>query len=313
MSFLIAFAFALALTPLAAWVGHATGLVDRPGDPLKIHGTAIPVLGGVAVVGAALAALAIVGEAPPASAVAAAGLLLVGGVVDDVRPLPPAALLLLQAAAGGVLVFAFELEPLTALGVCVLALACTNAVNIVDGQDGLAGGLAAIAAVALAVLLDAAPAALGLALAGALGAFLLWNRPPARIFLGNGGAYAVGALLAVLAATVVEEQGARGIALAALCLGVFLFDLAFTVLRRAGSGALAAGDRLHSYDLLSMALGGRGRSTLVFWGLGALAGALALWVDTMPSGAAAATTAAAAGAAAVGGYRLWSRRPSSSP
>jgi UDP-GlcNAc:undecaprenyl-phosphate GlcNAc-1-phosphate transferase len=311
MPFLAALAIGLVLTPAARRLGHATGLVDRPGHPLKIHARPVPVLGGLAVVAATLVALAIAGDLPPVAVVAAAALALAGGTVDDLRPLRPAGQLLLQAVAAGILVAGFEPGVLGALGLLVLVLACTNAVNVVDGQDALAGGLAAIAATGLALAL-AGPsperAAIGFALAGALCAFLAWNRPPARVFLGNGGAYAVGALLAALAAMVVEEDGARGLATALLCLGVFLFDLAFTVVRRLGSAALATGDRLHSYDLLSAAAGGRGRSTLAFWAAGALAVALALGADATGGAGAVASLAAALTLAGACGHLLWSRR-----
>jgi UDP-GlcNAc:undecaprenyl-phosphate GlcNAc-1-phosphate transferase len=311
MSFLIALALALLLTPLARRVGIAAGLVDRPGHPLKIHAEPVPVLGGVAVTGATFAALALAGHWPATAVAAAAALLVAGGLIDDARQLPPAALVLLQVAAAAVLVSgAFEIGAAGALGLFVLVFACTNAVNLIDGQDGLAGGLGAIGALGLAALLagDSSPdAALGLALAGALAGFLAWNLPPARIFLGNGGAYAAGAILAVLAAMVVDADGARGIVPALLCLGVFLFDLAFTVARRIGSGALASGDRLHSYDLLSVEFGSRGKATLAFCGAEVLAVGLALIADGMPPAAAVVTAVTAASAAALWGWRLWSR------
>ena len=311
MSFLIALALALLLTPVARRAGIAVGLVDRPGDPLKIHAEPVPVLGGVAVTGAAFAALALAGHWPATAVAVAAALLVAGGLLDDARPLQPAAQLLLQVAAAAILLSgAFEIGAAGALGLFVLVFACTNAVNLIDGQDGLAGGLGVISALGLAALLAGTSppdAALGLALAGALAGFLAWNRPPARIFLGNGGAYAVGAILAVLAAMVVEADGPRGIVPALLCLGVFLFDLGFTVARRIGSDALASGDRLHSYDLLSVELGSRSKATLAFCGAEALAVGLALIADAMPPAAAVVAAVAAASAAALWGRRLWSR------
>jgi UDP-GlcNAc:undecaprenyl-phosphate GlcNAc-1-phosphate transferase len=317
MPYLIALALGLALTPVARRVGQAAGLVDRPGDPLKIHREPVPVLGGVAVAAAVFAALGILGQLPGASVAIAAGVMLAGGVLDDVRSLPTAAHVGLQLAAAALLIAGpFEADALGAAALVAAVVACTNAVNLVDGQDGLAGGLAAIAAVALALLLLDAPTserALGFALSGALSGFVVWNRPPARIFLGNGGAYAVGALLAVLAAMVVDHEGPRGVLPAILCLGVFLFDFAFTVARRARAGRLAAGDRDHSYDLLSLELGSRERATLAFWGAGALAAGAALLVDALPVAPAAVATAALAVGAGVWGRGLWSRRDDARP
>jgi UDP-GlcNAc:undecaprenyl-phosphate GlcNAc-1-phosphate transferase len=311
LSFLIAFALALALTPMARRLGLRVGLVDDPaGDVLKIHRRPVPVLGGLAVAVAAFAALAVSGERPSSTLVAAVGIALTAGLVDHVRRLPPIAQATSQVAAGAVLVSGgLDLGGLGALGpVVVIALvaAGANSVNFVDGQDGLAGGLAAIACVGLAVV-AAGSAPLGLAGAGALVAFLLWNRSPARIFLGNGGAHALGTILAVLAVVAIDARGWRGLFAAGLCLAVFAFELAFTVARRLGSGPLWAGDRLHSYDLLAGELGSRGRATVMFWALGALTAGLGTAAIRLPTSVAGATAAAVAVGATVGGHRLWSR------
>ena len=88
------------------------------------------------------------------------------------------------------------------------------------------------------------------------------------MFLGNGGAYGLGALLTVLAAQATNGHGWHGLLAAALCLGVFAFELTFTVVRRLlGSQRLATGDRRHSYDLLGRSRGNRDRSTLALWTL----------------------------------------------
>ena len=85
----------------------------------------------------------------------------------------------------------------------VLAIVATaNAVNLTDGMDGLAGGLATIAVAALVLLLPGAPAgekAVAMSLCGALVAFLLFNRYPARVFMGDSGSLAIGFALAAMA------------------------------------------------------------------------------------------------------------------
>jgi UDP-GlcNAc:undecaprenyl-phosphate/decaprenyl-phosphate GlcNAc-1-phosphate transferase len=318
MSFLIAFALGLVLTPLAERLGRATGMTDRPAeDGLKLHDQPVPVLGGVAVVAGALGATAILGDWLPAAVVAAVLVMLGAGMLDDARPLPPWPRVVLQAGAGGILVASgLRLDPLGILGgvgVVALVVACTNAVNLVDGQDGLAAGQAAIAALGLAALAAAGgpsvEASLGLATAGALFGFLIWNRPPARIFLGNGGAYAVGALLAVLAAGVSAAQGWHGLLAAALCLGVFVFELAFTTFRRLRAGSrVSSGDRLHSYDLASHRFGSRPLSTLLFWAVGALLAGLALVVAGASLVVGVVLTVACFVAASVLSARLWTRR-----
>ncbi len=124
---------------------------------LKIHGTPVPVTGGAAVVLAVVTALALTGGSDPWIA-AAACLALGGGMVDDARPLPPWVRVVVQASAGLLLVGGgYRLEPLGVLGapgLVVATVACCNAVNMVDGQDGLAAGLGAIAALGLAAILS---------------------------------------------------------------------------------------------------------------------------------------------------------------
>ena len=164
-----------------------------------------------------------------------------------------------------------DLSPLARPGVVLLLLLMANAVNLIDGQDGLAGGLAAIAC---------AGAGRGgggqrrrpdgRGRGGRRGGRLPGLEPaPARVFLGNGGAYGLGALLTVLAAQATLEHGWHGLLAAGLCLGVFAFELTFTVVRRLlASQGLATGDRRHSYDLLARSAGNRDRSTLALWTLG---------------------------------------------
>lgn len=310
MSFLLALGFSIILTPAARRAGRALRLVDRPGA-LKIHVEPVSVLGGAAVIASTLGAFAITHHGLAAGLGVGIPLALATGIIDDARHLPPGIRVALLCVAG--LALGLELVGLEVgtLGIVALVLACSNAVNLIDGQDGLAGGLAAIAAVTLAALLAQSgrlDAGLGFALGGSLLAFLLWNRPPARIFLGNGGAYGVGTCLAALAAETVLRAGWRGLLAAGVCLSVLAWELLFTVARRLRSGKpLTGGDRAHSYDLAAESLGSRARSTVLFWGLGALAGAMALAVRVLPLAAGAAITSMTAGISAVSVVLLWSR------
>lgn len=304
MIFLVALGAGLVLTPAARRLGLATGAVDRGGDRLKIHSKPVPVLGGLAVVASTLGALWGLGPRPAVAVVGAVVLALGTGLMDDIRSLSPRTRVLLEAAAGVILVAGgLRLEPLGPFGgagVVLIVLACTNAVNLLDGQDGLAGGLAAIAALGLAALAGPGGAAgLGLALAGGLAGFLVWNRPPARIFLGDGGAYAVGIILAILAARATATGGWHGLLAAGVSLGVFAFELALTIIRRVCSrDPLSGGDRLHSYDVLARRTRNRPVVTLAFWALGGLCAGLALVMRSLPLEATmfAATAACTAGA-----------------
>lgn len=316
MPFLIAFAVALVLTPLSGALGGWVGLVDRPGDDLKIHGRAIATTGGMAVVASVAAAFLGPGAAWPAAGLAGAvAVALVAGTVDDVRPLPPAVRVAALGVSGVMGVMGIgspEVGLVAGTGIVLLVVACANAMNILDGQDGLAAGVSAVAALGLTAclwLVGDVAAPVPLALGGALTGFVAWNRPPARVYLGNGGAYAVGVLLAVPSVLLTLAGGWRGLLAAGACLAVPAFEVVFTVARRAAAGeSLAAGDRLHSYDLVSARVG-RARSTVVFVVLALLGAGFGLLITIVPLPAGIAFAVVGAGLGALWGVQLWSRRP----
>lgn len=318
MPFLVALGLALLLTPAVGRLALPLGLVDRPEDEedLKIHSRPIPLLGGMAVAASAFGALALLGGWIPAGVVWAVAVALAAGLLDDTNPLPPWARLLLQIVAGGILVAGgFRLGPPGVVGVTgavLLVVVCANSVNMVDGQDGLAGGVAAIAALGLSAVSawsgNFQTAGFSLAVGGSLVGFTVWNRPPARIFLGNGGAYAVGTLLAVGAITVTSQGGWRGLLAAGVCLGVFAFELIFTVTRRFLAGnPIVPGDRFHSFDLLAANDDDRSKITAVFWGVGLFIAGLAFLISYLPLVGGMGIAVAACGAASLAGIRLYSR------
>jgi len=254
----VAFAIALAATPLVAAGARVAGLVDRPGA-LKVHDRPIPLLGGLAVIAAWVVGATVVGPTPEGSVLLAVALVFSVGFLDDVRTVPPAARLIVQFFAGAALVWGgarFKaVSPFASLMPVVAVLVATNGVNLVDGLDGLAAGCAALTAAGLAVIASgvgsAEAASATLALAGALVGFLVWNRRPARVFLGDAGAYAIGVTLVALAAAGTREAGIRDVAAAAMCFGVFIVEPVDSVRRRLRtSSAMTAGDRDHVYDRL---------------------------------------------------------------
>jgi UDP-GlcNAc:undecaprenyl-phosphate GlcNAc-1-phosphate transferase len=289
MPFLIALGLGLVLTPLLALLGRRVGLVDRPVSDggLKIHAEARPLTGGIGVVTATLVAVALTGDGPTLLVAAPILILLAVGVVDDLVGLAPSIRLAVELGAGVLLAAGdVTLAPLGDLGPFVLVLAVpvvANAVNMMDGQDGLVGGLAAVAALGLSVVgaADGGMGSLGPACVAALMAFLVWNRPPASVFLGDGGAYAVGGLLVVLLAD--ASSSWAGLVGGIACLGIFLLELVSTVLRRIVTrSSLTSGDRSHVYDQLAERLGSRGSSTAVLVAAGVVAAAVGVLAAHVP-------------------------------
>jgi UDP-GlcNAc:undecaprenyl-phosphate GlcNAc-1-phosphate transferase len=310
MSPLVALGLGLVLTPLLARLGRRVGLLDRPSDDeLKIHAEAKPLTGGIAVVAATLVAVAVAGDGLDPLVAASIGFLLLVGVLDDARPLPPLLRLGAEFAAGGMLAaagvtFAPLGDVLGAATVVVAVPVLANAVNVTDGQDGLVASLAGVAALGLwaVAAVDGAGPPLALALAAALAAFLVWNRPPARVFLGDGGAYGVGAMLVVLAA---HASSSAGTLLGAIvCLGPFAFELGSTVLRRGFVGTMA-GDRTHLYDLLARRLRGRERTTAARAAAAVIAAGLGWLCAELPAGGGVAVLVVVTVVGALAVRALW--------
>jgi UDP-GlcNAc:undecaprenyl-phosphate/decaprenyl-phosphate GlcNAc-1-phosphate transferase len=245
-----AFLASLALTPAAAAVARRVGLVDHPG-PLKPHATPTPYLGGVGV--AAGTAIGAAVFRPWLLVPLAMALLL--GTTDDVRPLPPVVRLLAELGTGAVLAWVIPTRfggPGGFVLVMLVAVALMNGFNLVDGLDALCGTVTVLASAGFAILLGGDARAFALALAAATAAFMVFNRPPARVYLGDGGAYLIGTAMAALLAEAWAPHQTLATGIGALALVVVpAAELALAVLRRARSrSSLLLGDRDHPYDQL---------------------------------------------------------------
>jgi UDP-GlcNAc:undecaprenyl-phosphate GlcNAc-1-phosphate transferase len=247
---------ALLVTPAAMWVARRVGLVDRPG-PLKVHAQPVPYLGGLGVAAALVWGL---GATRP-SLLIPVGAALVLGLLDDATSLPPVSRFVGELAIGAALGVCLPVADNRVWGVVFAALATVflcNAVNMIDGLDGLAGGTAAVAGVGFYVVLSGDGATIAIALVAGLAAFLAFNRPPARVYLGDGGAYLVGTALAILFTFACRSNSGASFGAAALIVGYPLVELVFTVVRRGLQGrSPLEGDRDHTYDQLHA----RGTST----------------------------------------------------
>ncbi len=200
------FAIAAGTTPLARRIGLRLGIsAERSADSQA--GERVPVFGGAAIVAGIIGSLAMFGVLPGWVSFCAVTMWTVG-VIDDARELRPREKLAAQVIVAIAVVTALPRLPLSPwpaldFAMAVLWLTVTsNAFNLVDGLDGLAAGTGIVAGAALAltgiVQHDAALATVGLAVAGALGGFLVFNLHPASIFMGDAGALSIGMLLGVM-------------------------------------------------------------------------------------------------------------------
>lgn len=257
-----AFLLAAVATPLAGRLACHLGILDHPG-PLKVQSAPIPYLGGLAVF---VATCAVGGWSRPVLLVPLA-LAMALGLVDDAREVGVGTRLLCESGVG---ILAGLLRPAGLPGIlgniatAVAVVALINAINLIDGLDGLASGVSLVSALGFAALLTGEERIFALALAGGLGGFLVYNRPPARIYLGDAGAYFVGVALALLMVSAwgPERQAAKPIAALGL-VGAAVGETAVAVIRRWRAGqSVLKGDRGHLYDQLVEKGWPAGRTTL---------------------------------------------------
>lgn len=247
------FLASLVLGRISIAVGPRLGWVDVPDDHLKPHqGRPVP-LGGFGLLIGLQIGLGIAGLVDW-GLVAGTSFMWLIGLADDRIGIAPGWRLGAAAVAGALMAILHDPSPdvpavLAAMALVVLVV---NAINLLDGLDALAGSVGAVCALSLALLAGLRgydQALVGVLLAAGLIGFLAWNLPPARLFLGDNGAYVLGVALAWLVFATSPDSTAGLVATAAI--GVPLLDLGATILRRSLTRTpMFAGDREHIYDRL---------------------------------------------------------------
>jgi len=250
----IALGVALITTPLAIYVARKFNVLDTPNER-KVHTGAIPRMGGVAIYGAfVLGALALgLYTRPVATLLVAGSIVMFVGWVDDVRGISPKFKLLGQVIASLVLIrggfyVQFITNPFTdggliSLGVFTVPVTIiwltgiSNAVNLIDGLDGLSAGVSAIAALTMAIVCfvqgQVQTAALAAVLAAAAFGFLRYNFHPARTFMGDCGALFLGFVLGALAIMGLSKGATIvSIFIPFIIMGIPIFDTFFAIIRR---------------------------------------------------------------------------------
>lgn len=254
-TYLLVFASALLMTvgstPLIRRVALRLGVVDQP-SARKIHVDPMPLLGGVAIYGACIAALLLFGNRfrlnELVSILVGASLVSFLGLWDDRRSLSPLLKLAGQLLAASLLVLSgvyigtFRWEVLNIVVTLGWVVVITNAMNLLDNMDGLSGGIGAVAAIFFLLLAamneQYLVGALSAALVGACLGFLVYNFNPARIFMGDAGSLFLGFMLAAVGIKLRFPEGLEIVTwmVPVLILGLPLFDTALVIVSRLRRG-----------------------------------------------------------------------------
>jgi UDP-GlcNAc:undecaprenyl-phosphate/decaprenyl-phosphate GlcNAc-1-phosphate transferase len=299
---LVGLAVSLALTGVAIWTARWTGFFAMPARERDIHTRPIPYGGGLAMFGAfAIACLAFLRQDAGLP-----GLLILGGVtaavfaIDDRWGINAFVKLAIQAgvAVAAVELFGFKIHFLLVLpflqihdlGLLILPVTVfwivgmQNTVNLLDGVDGLAAGVVGVTAVVLLVAAagrrtdDVVP--LAATLAAVCVGFLVFNFNPARIFMGDSGAYFLGLMVALLSVTGVAKLAiVAAIAVPVLAMAIPIADTAFSIVRRHRRGvSFAHADAEHIHHLLLQAGLTQRQTCILFYCASGILGAIGLTV-----------------------------------
>jgi len=272
LAFMIAFLISFSATPIAKVISRKIGAIDVPNDDRRMHTKPLARSGGLAIIAGFMASVLflvinayfenlpiiplrqLIGIFSGALIVAAVG------IIDDIKRVDAKIKFLVQAVAAvcvvviGGMRIEYLTNPFIKLGYSRLPLyisypltilwimAITNAVNLIDGLDGLAAGTTAISCISLFIITllinkDAyfAPmvAVMALALAGSATGFLPFNFHPAKIIMGDSGAYFMGFILGTISIQgALKSYTAISISIPIIVLGLPLFDTTTAFLRR---------------------------------------------------------------------------------
>ena len=278
-AFVVSFVFSFASTPLVKRLAVKIGAVDVPKDNRRMHKVPIPRLGGLAIIfGFAVAVMCFnEGYSKQLIATLCGALIIIAmGIVDDCKNLDAKLKFAVQIIAALIVIYFGDIRikvftnpnifsdslywvlpgwfSVTVSVIWIVFI--TNAVNFIDGLDGLAAGVSAIMSVSLvfisARLGEYTIALIGISLMGGCFGFLPFNFNPAKIFIGDTGSTFLGFMLATVSIQgVFKSYAVISFAVPLLILGLPLFDAVFAMLRRilTGKSPMVA-DRGHLHHRL---------------------------------------------------------------
>lgn len=261
-AFAVAAVLSYFFTPPVKNFAHKVGAIDVPKDARRMHQKPIPRLGGLAIYGGFLCSILIFGQLDETMlcVLLGAAIIVALGIFDDVLALGAKLKFVVQIVAAAIPVCIGDLQiglftnlnplsdtPFVHLGILAVPatiiwiVGITNAVNLIDGLDGLAVGVSSIAAItmlAVALLTGNMPIAITMAaLAGACIGFMPYNLNPAKIFMGDTGSTFLGYMLATVSIMgLFKFYAVISFAVPFLILGLPIFDTANAIIRRVAAG-----------------------------------------------------------------------------
>jgi UDP-GlcNAc:undecaprenyl-phosphate GlcNAc-1-phosphate transferase len=300
IAFIIALSVTYVATPLMIRLAKLVGAIDVPNSERRVHTVPTPRLGGLAIFIGFMAALFYKeGFKPELAGVLAGALIIVTlGFFDDMKPLSAKFKFLVQIIAAVIVIqsgiritsvtnplyFLFPDNPYIIFGnwsyplTLIWIVGVTNAINLVDGLDGLAAGICTISSITLLIAAmstgQTLAAFLALILAASTLGFLPYNFNPAKIFMGDTGALFLGFMLSVISVMgVLKGAAALSILIPIFAIGLPIYDTLFAMVRRALSGkSMIEADKGHLHHKLLDAGMSQKQAVITLYSISALLG-----------------------------------------
>ena len=251
---LVTFLVSILLVPITKKVANHVNAMDIP-NKRKIHKVPIPRLGGLAIFGSFLIGYVLYGEVTTQmlSILIGSFLIIIIGMIDDIKPVRAMYKFLVQIVAALIVVIYGQIyfTEITFLGLHLefsliisyilstfFILAISNAINLIDGLDGLSSGVSSIYFLTIAIIafilnkLGGLDIILSLIMLGATLGFLVYNFPPAKVFMGDTGSVFLGYIISIIALLGFKVATLTSLIIPVTILAIPVFDTVFAILRR---------------------------------------------------------------------------------
>ena len=284
---LVTFLASTILTPFIIKAAHHAGALDMP-NARKVHTKPIPRMGGLAIFGAFLLGYMLFARMSNQmlSILIGGFIIVLTGLFDDIKPVPAKIKFILQIMAASVVVFYGNIylsritffidftipEPLNYIVTIIYMVGIMNAINLIDGLDGLSSGVCSIYFTTIAVIafilnkMQGLDTILSLIMLGSTLGFLIWNFNPAKIFMGDTGSLFLGFTISVISLLGFKGATLTSLIIPLLILAIPIFDTGLAILRRMLKGEkISAPDKEHfHHQLLKMKFGVKGTVLLIY-------------------------------------------------
>ena len=266
------FLVSLILVPICKKVSVHVNALDIP-NKRKVHTKPMPRLGGLAIFLSFLINYMIFGQPTTQmlSIIIASFIIILFGIVDDINPLKARYKLIGQLIASIIIVFYggivlkdayifnyyLDFGGLAPYVTIFFILACINIINLIDGLDGLAGGISSIYFLTIAIMalltnrIGGLDIILSIIMLGATLGFLVFNFPPASIFMGDTGSQFLGFMIAIISLLGFKNITFKSFLIPLIILAIPIFDTLFAILRRTLKGEpIGSPDKEHFHHQL---------------------------------------------------------------